>query len=191
MKHPKHAKKAAAKPKPLTPQQQHAAAARQRAAKIVSLRHQLQAARHTLPMVSAKTGKTAPVKKQRKRALSAGVPCVAAAVAACLRVPAADVLPFCSGDPDGDLIEDVLAILVQRGLLAKYEEVMPSALPERRRRQQLLGLHETRAGLILGVDLPGPHAVLALDGDWVTWGERRSPAGFPDAVIDEAWAVTW
>jgi hypothetical protein len=46
--------------------------------------------------------------------------------------------------------------------------------------------------LVLGVDLPGRHSVLALpDGSWLTWGVRYPPAHFPDAVIEEAWAVTW
>ncbi|MCW2899007.1 MAG: hypothetical protein JWO67_1272 [Streptosporangiaceae bacterium] len=46
-------------------------------------------------------------------------------------------------------------------------------------------------GLILGVDLPGPHAVCQRDGQWWTWGEPYDPCCFPDAVIEEAWAVTW
>ena len=48
--------------------------------------------------------------------------------------------------------------------------------------------------LILGLDLPGsePHAVTAgPDGTWWSWGEPYSPADFPGAVIEEAWAVTW
>jgi len=47
--------------------------------------------------------------------------------------------------------------------------------------------------LILGVDLPGPHAVtVAPDGCWVSWGQHYDPAeSFPDAVIEEAWLVRW
>ena len=45
--------------------------------------------------------------------------------------------------------------------------------------------------LILGVDLPGPHAVLATADGWRSWGELYDPAAFPDAVIEEAWEVTW
>lgn len=26
---------------------------------------------------------------------------------------------------------------------------------------------------------------------WLTWGRWHDPACFPDAVIEEAWAVTW
>lgn len=51
---------------------------------------------------------------------------------------------------------------------------------------------ETPGPLILGVDLPGRHTVLALpDGHWLTWGVRYPPWCFPAAVIEEAWAVTW
>ncbi len=46
--------------------------------------------------------------------------------------------------------------------------------------------------LILGLQLPaGPHAVLADHGRWWSWGEPYDPAAFPDAVVEEAWAVTW
>ena len=43
-------------------------------------------------------------------------------------------------------------------------------------------------GLILAVDRPGPHAVLATDRGWWSWGELYSPWG---AAVDEAWAVSW
>lgn len=46
--------------------------------------------------------------------------------------------------------------------------------------------------VILGVDLPGPHAVTVDErGRWWSWGRPYDPASFPDAVIEEAWAVTW
>ena len=46
--------------------------------------------------------------------------------------------------------------------------------------------------LILGVDLPGPHAVLATPEGWWSWGELYCPwCEFPDAVIDGAWAIEW
>ena len=47
------------------------------------------------------------------------------------------------------------------------------------------------SSLILGLELPGPHAVCQQDGQWWTWGEPYDPCCFPDAVIEEAWAVTW
>lgn len=43
-------------------------------------------------------------------------------------------------------------------------------------------------GLILGVSLPGPHAVLATADGWRSWGELYDP--WTDD-IDEAWEVTW
>ena len=46
--------------------------------------------------------------------------------------------------------------------------------------------------LILGVDLPGPHTVLATPEGWWSWGELFCPwCDFPDAVVEEAWAVSW
>lgn len=46
-------------------------------------------------------------------------------------------------------------------------------------------------GFILGVDLPGPHAVFATPAGWWSWGELHDPAEWPDAVIGEAWWVRW
>ena len=90
---------------------------------------------------------------------------------------------------DGLLIPDALEALAALGLItgfdpADLEEVMPYG-------PLAASICETRAGLILGVDLPGPHAVLADGGWWWSWGEPYDPAAFPDAVIEEAWAVTW
>lgn len=42
--------------------------------------------------------------------------------------------------------------------------------------------------LILGVDVPGPHAVLATPDGWWSWGELYEP--WTDD-IEEAWAVSW
>jgi hypothetical protein len=43
-------------------------------------------------------------------------------------------------------------------------------------------------GLILGIDRPGPHAVLATADGWWSWGELYDPWA---ARVDEAWAVSW
>lgn len=49
-----------------------------------------------------------------------------------------------------------------------------------------------RGGLLLGVDLPGPHTVCAQAGLWWSWGRAWCPhCWFPDAVLEEAWEVTW
>jgi hypothetical protein len=42
--------------------------------------------------------------------------------------------------------------------------------------------------LILGIDAPGPHCVLATPRGWWSWGELHDP--WP-ARIEEAWAVGW
>lgn len=48
------------------------------------------------------------------------------------------------------------------------------------------------AAVILGVDLPGAHAVaVAGCGCWWSWGALFDPAEFPDAVIEEAWTLQW
>jgi hypothetical protein len=50
----------------------------------------------------------------------------------------------------------------------------------------------SEAGLILGVSLPGPHAVVAdEDGDWLTWGMAVPAELFPEALITEAWSAEW
>jgi len=128
--------------------------------------------------------KPAPKKKPKPRRLAApGENCV---------LDACYALTGCRPDLDGEdgvLIPDALEMLAALGLITGFEEVMPCD-PE-----WLLAVSDgpraTRAGLILGVDLPGPHAVLAVPGGWHSWGELYDPAAFPDAVIEEAWAVTW
>lgn len=119
------------------------------------------------------------------------------------------------GPDDGASIEDALDAAGQFGIggvrLVDYEPlVVTGAASVRRRPLSALGravewhgqlglalaadqdVEDTGHGLILGLDLPeGPHAVLATDGGWWSWGELYDPAQFPGAVIEEAWAVTW
>lgn len=45
--------------------------------------------------------------------------------------------------------------------------------------------------VVLGLALPAPHAVCATDSGWYTWGSLADPQEFHDAVIEEAWNVTW
>lgn len=47
------------------------------------------------------------------------------------------------------------------------------------------------AGLILGVELPGAHTVLATAAGWWSWGQLHDPAQFAHARIEECWAVSW
>lgn len=47
------------------------------------------------------------------------------------------------------------------------------------------------ASLILGVELPGAHAVLATPRGWWSWGELYDPSDFPEAVVEAAWTVRW
>jgi len=46
-------------------------------------------------------------------------------------------------------------------------------------------------GVILGVDLPGPHTVLDDGTGWWSWGQHWPYGSFPEAVIEEAWSVSW
>jgi hypothetical protein len=52
-------------------------------------------------------------------------------------------------------------------------------------------VHDGERRLILAAELPGPHAVLATPDGWWSWGGLWCPCEFPDAVVEEAWAVTW
>jgi hypothetical protein len=152
-------------------------------------------ARHKAALQAAKTraknAKKAKHHPHRKLALAEGVACCSAeALAASLRL---------SGWPvtDSDVLELYLRtardldagapILATLEAAAEYglggirpvswspADFMPGIMP----------------GLILGLDLPGPHAVLDTGSEWITWGQAWPAAAFPDAVIEEAWEVAW
>jgi hypothetical protein len=81
------------------------------------------------------------------------------------------------GSEDGVLIPAALEMLAAAGLISGFAPA---------------DLDDDSPALILGVSLPGPHAVLTIPGGaWWSWGEPRDPADFPDAVVEEAWQVTW
>lgn len=121
--------------------------------------------------------------------------CAAEALAASLRlqghaVSDEDVLALywhTASDPDaGALIEATLEAARRFGLGGvRPAWYMPTAIGETEFR--LAG----STPLILGLELPGPHTVLATPEGWWSWGELYCPCEFPDAVVDEAWAVTW
>lgn len=143
-----------------------------------------------------------PAKKPVKRGLALGegvACCVAEALAASLRlsgrsVEPSDVLALyehtARDENAGASIWETLEALSGCGLAGvrpvRFREVMPceaDGLPSFPR--------GSRAGLILGVDLPGPHTVLATPEGWWSWGGLYDPACWPDAVIEEAWTVQW
>lgn len=79
---------------------------------------------------------------------------------------------------DGLFIPDALEMLATLGVITGFGAADLDAEPV--------------PGLILGLDLPGPHAVVTAPGGWwQSWCGLYDPADFPDAVIEEAWAVTW
>ncbi len=50
---------------------------------------------------------------------------------------------------------------------------------------------DQRSALILGADLPGPHAFVTGGGGVWSWGEWHPWSCFDGAVIEEAWRVEW
>jgi len=129
------------------------------------------------------------VKQKRQLALAEGVACCAAeAVAASLRlaggaVADADVLELyqhTASDPDaGATIWATLQAAGEFGLAGvRPVSFAPVALDD-------------DWAVILGLTLPAPHAVAAARDGWMSWGQLYDPAEWPDAVIEEAWTVTW
>jgi hypothetical protein len=148
--------------------------------------------RHPTPAKKASNRQTGVAKHAthaKARALAIGDEwdcCCAEALGASLRL---------AGWPVAD--DDVLALHVAAGgsqdrgvsILAALEAASVHGLAGVRP----VWFGETPDGdrLILGLELPGPHAVLAETGRWWSWGQPWPPAAFHRAVVEEAWAVVW
>jgi hypothetical protein len=135
--------------------------------------------------------------------------CSARAVAESLRIASGPVLSdddvlglYFRTTSDPDAGETILATLMaaQRYGLAGHRPFIIDRLypPDplhtalRCMRDPDLSAPVAWGGLILGLGLPQcPHAVVQHDGAWWSWGQPCDPDGFPGAVIEEAWAVTW
>lgn len=150
----------------------------------------VQRAKHAAA-VKATSKKPSKAKTVRKLALGEGVACCAAeAVAASLRlagrpVTDADVLAlyfYTARDPDaGATILATLEAAAEYGLAGcQLARFAPADLAS-----------DLASGVLLGLELAGPHAVLDDGLAWWSWGEPYSPAAWPDAVIEEAWTVEW
>lgn len=113
--------------------------------------------------------------------------CVPEALAASLRVLGypvtdADIMDlfwWAAGDAEvGCSIQAAIEAAGERGLAGvrlTYAEMVEYGQPD---------------CAILG--LAGPqHTVYATGDGWWTWGTLAQPQEFPDAIIEEAWAVTW
>jgi hypothetical protein len=154
------------------------------------------------------TAKAKPATHAKARALTLdGVGCcVSEALAASLRlhgVPVGldDVLGLHraagADDDHGTPVRVLLEAAAEYGIAGYrpvFEEVTPSEpghLLQHDSSCTRSGLRVMRAGLLLGLELPGPHAVLATADGWWSWGELHCPCEWPDAVIEEAWAVAW
>jgi hypothetical protein len=149
-------------------------------------------ARHQAAVKAAQTrAKHAKAAKLARRGLSpaqAAACCPAEALAASLRL---------SGWPVSDL--DVLALHKHTAAVTDAGAFIPAVL-DAACEYGLAGVRlasfaavdlDDPAAVILGVALPAPHTVCAGGGSWWSWGERWSPDMWPDAVIEEAWAVNW
>ena len=132
----------------------------------------------TLPKPKpAKAVKKAKAKKAKKRGLTPGGwdSCVADALGC-----GPEVFLAAGGDPDGGAwIEALLEEMAGQGLIVGYAAA------------DLGGITNICNPLVLGVDLPGPHAVYATADGWWSWGQLWQPSGFPDVIIEEAWTVNW
>jgi hypothetical protein len=152
----------------------------------------VKAARHATAVKAAKS-RAANLKKhpRRRLALGEGVACCSAeALAASLRlagwpVSDADVLALyrrTAADLDaGASILATLEAAAEYGLAGCQVAAFASAdlatyLP---------------SGVILGLALPAPHAVLDTGSEWITWGQAWPARAFPDAVLEEAWVIEW
>lgn len=136
--------------------------------------------------------------KARGLALDGVACCGAEALAASLRlagvsVSAGDVLGLHRAAGAGDEAGAPIAVLLEAAAeygLAGYRPGLCGAADPGQVACAGLAIPDHHS-VILGVDLPGPHAVLATAGGWWSWGELWCPCEWPDAVIEEAWAVTW
>jgi hypothetical protein len=172
-------------------------------------------ARHLATVHAAAT--RARHKAMKRRGLSPGGDvCVIDAVTACLGWEPPGLFTAAGGlENGGVMIPAVLEALAERGLIAGFAAVdldspgLPAGFELRvvRTRPDLAPGRMQPPGepvvaasgtsgpglpsLLLGVDLPGPHAVVAVPGGWLSWGQVWPVAEFPDAVVEEAWEVTW
>jgi hypothetical protein len=150
-------------------------------------------ARHAAAVKASKTraanARKAKAHPRRQLALDEGVACCSAeALAASLRR---------SGWPVSDL--DVLALYLHTtGDLDRGAHIL--ATMEAAGEFGLAGVRpvsfgpvdlDDPAALILGLTLPGPHAVLDTGSEWISWGQAWPVSAFPDVVLEEAWLVDW
>lgn len=165
----------------------------------------VKAKRHAAAVKASKTraanAKKAKQHPRRQLALGTGVACCSAeALAASLRlagvpVSDADVLElYWRTADDGDAGASILATLeaaAEFGLAAITPFACLRSLPSADGpgyRQFYGAVQAPQRPLILGISIPGPHAVLATADGWWSWGELYDP--WTDD-IDEAWEVTW
>jgi hypothetical protein len=204
VKKPARAKASPAKPSPKAaqpgnrPGRGKAAHAKKAPAKPAHVPAKVKQARHAAAVKASKTraanAKKAKAHPRRQLALGSAVACCSAeALAASLRlaghaVSDADVLAlYWHTARDEHAGASILATLEAAGEFGiagirpvtwgLYEagDFIPDFMP----------------GVIIGLALPAPHAVLDTGSEWITWGEPWPVSAFPDVVTEEAWEVTW
>lgn len=190
MKQPKpHRQPQARKqPKPPKPQHGHKGGGGSPGAQA---HHQRAAARQQQRRAAKKPAGRTPKASRKPRQLALG------AAVACCSVEALAASARLAGWPVGD--DDVLALYravaaddeagvsILAALTGAAEHGLAGVRPVSFGRTLALA-----PGVLLGVELPGAHTVtFAPDGCWLSWGEHYDPSDWPDAVIEEAWAVTW
>lgn len=183
----------------------HAAAPAHGKHKPSTAKHTAKTHRKKAPSAVGKSAGPAKPAKPRKLTPGSVACCPAEAVAAAARmagwmVTDQDVLDLyarCADGPSsGFTIAAALTAVSRRGIgvarlvnYARQDQYYEDGQPQDEHSGQSVDvLH----ALILGVDLPGPHAVtIAPDGCWVSWGRHYDPSDFPGAVVEEAWAVSF
>lgn len=156
--------------------------------------HQAQHAKRQVPKQKPAKAAAHTVKKAKgrtaTRALSSDLGCcVAEAVSTSLRlsgfpVTEQDIISLfwqAGGDQDeGVTIPDMIMTVSESGIVSCQLEKL-----------DLDAIDLETSDVILGLNLPSPHAVLATPDGWWSWGGLFSPCEFPDAIIEEAWSVSW
>ena len=129
---------------------------------------------------TGKPGRPKTTTAKAKRGLSPGVNCCAAeALAMSLRLAG-----FVIDESDVLDLYYLTANLPDEG--ASIEATLEAAATH-----GLAGFRPSQGGpqfTLLGIDTPGPHAVLAAEGLWWSWGEPYQPW---DAQIEEVWELRW
>lgn len=145
----------------------------------------------------AKTAHT--VAKHPAHAKARGLP-LAAGLACCSALAVAASLRAAGGAVDDDAIEALYwatasnpdaGASIWATLVTASERGLGGYRPVRFRPAGDRGRHASHLPAVLGLELPGPHAVFDDGRRWWSWGLPWPRWPFPRARVEEAWEVTW